>query len=409
MKQDEGEHPEPKTEKKFTERDHYFWLDRKLIELPKDALSLKALLAYIMYCRHWNPKRDNCTWAGRKNARKHYGLNEQALILANQELISKHFIKHRPEVNTGFYRRGSVHEVLPFPSYTGGAFQCVEGRRDLQTAVRNGGVIAVPSLLVDSNILIGLPPERIKLLLNLYGELDLKNCLGVKHWVVCAGSRNLALGAERYGTRFGGGFNKSITGRDAYEVPWPDDWRPGESIAHGFPEILQALNEFMDSGVIRLVPVVLKTNPHDSGMTEIVREVFKGLVAFNSRSHRDAKNKYMTVLAEGEKVVWVVRPVHLARNQDFLDFTTRADFELAEAKFLYKRYDPTSDTERIVKNPNFLPWLEAQYPSWYDKIPEAYLGKKRALHEWLKDELPAKVFRVYHFRRPEEVRESRVA
>ena len=61
---------------KLNPEQHYFKVDSKILNLPKEALSKKELLVYLLHCRAFNPinKFMGCSVAGFTKAKEVFNI-----------------------------------------------------------------------------------------------------------------------------------------------------------------------------------------------------------------------------------------------------------------------------------------------------------------------------------------------
>ena len=92
---------ENSTENKFNQEEHYFKVDRKILNIAsvKD-LGKAELLLYPQHCRAINPKKHlGCSLVGKKNTAKlNLGLDPAKIEKTQKLLIDKFLLRERPDV-----------------------------------------------------------------------------------------------------------------------------------------------------------------------------------------------------------------------------------------------------------------------------------------------------------------------
>lgn len=106
-------------QKKFTQEEHYFKVDKRILDIASTKdLPKSELLIYLHHCRSKNPKGkfQGCSIAGKNILSKNLLLEDRIIEKATENLISKHFIEKCPDVKTGKYQSTAI-KVLPYPQY----------------------------------------------------------------------------------------------------------------------------------------------------------------------------------------------------------------------------------------------------------------------------------------------------
>jgi hypothetical protein len=320
-----------KKKKKLNPEEHYFKVDSKILNLPKEALSKKELLVYILNCRAVNPinKFIGCSVAGFTRAREVFNLSKTAYQKALDMLITKKLLEIRPDIKTGIYREAV--EVLNFPIYNieGNTFNIDQNKEDNHRRRYKGTIyINIPSKIIDKGYLKGLKLQDIWAILWLYNNLDMSENLGVSHELIYAYNPYYKRGYKNYNNViFGNGFHKSIYNKTCVEAV--------ESIEYIFSKDLngfkgnkaEAFNSLIERGLFAFVPILIEHDEEDDGIITVTNEIFKGLVGFESNT--DSKNKYLLVEPrQNQKIVWIMRPRIPVINEDFSYYLNRINRQL---------------------------------------------------------------------------------
>jgi len=305
----------------------YFWVDKALLKLE---LNLPMLLTYLLYARSCNHKT-GCAFPGAKKSEKALGLDGHSFRKARKSLCEKFLLKHRPDATTGVCPAGSAYEVLRFPQLQDGQITPSEGKRNLSSAVSHGRVIALPDTLIDEGLLKGLSLDEVRLVLYLYGRLDLNEWLGVKRWTVCKVSADHDRGVEQLDSQLRVRCSRGEERRIVSEAAEPTKWVVSSRTQRKFgPNVEHKLDKLILRKLFKLVPVVL-TRPIVEGATS---RTDRELISGGHFWHRYAK-RYLTVLDEEERVVWILRPRRLAHNTDHDGYKERRKESKRIAEGLY--------------------------------------------------------------------------
>ena len=372
-----------KKEKKLKPEEHYFKVDSKILNLPKEALSKKELLVYILHCRAVNPinKFMGCSVAGFTRAREVFNLSRTAYQKALDMLITKNLLEIRPDIKTGIYREAV--EVLNFPIYNleGNTFNIDQNKEDNhRRRYKVTKYINIPSKIIDKGYLKGLKLQDIWAILWLYNNLDMSENLGVSHELVYAYNPGHKRGYNNYNNApFGDGFHKSIYNKMCVEVVEPIEYIFSKDL-NGFQgnNKAEAFNSLIERGLFALVPILIEYDEEDEGIITVKNEIFKGLVGFERNT--DSKNKYLLVEPkQNQKIVWIMRPTNPVINEDFSYYLNRINRQRVTQEEIYCDVDiRTYRSKKInyIKDEEFLYFLSENYEDIYNNIIEV-IGEKQ--------------------------------
>jgi hypothetical protein len=372
-----------KKEKKLKPEEHYFKVDSKILNLPKEALSKKELLVYILHCRAVNPinKFMGCSVAGFTRAREVFNLSRTAYQKALDMLIIKNLLEIRPDIKTGIYREAV--EVLNFPIYNleGNTFNIDQNKEDNhRRRYKVTKYINIPSKIIDKGYLKGLKLQDIWAILWLYNNLDMSENLGVSHELVYAYNPGHKRGYNNYNNApFGDGFHKSIYNKMCVEVVEPIEYIFSKDL-NGFQgnNKAEAFNSLIERGLFAFVPILIEYDEEDEGIITVKNEIFKGLVGFERNT--DSKNKYLLVEPkQNQKIVWIMRPTNPVINEDFSYYLNRINRQRVTQEEIYCDVDiRTYRSKKInyIKDEEFLYFLSENYEDIYNNIIEV-IGEKQ--------------------------------
>ena len=368
---------------KLNPEEHYFKVDSKILNLPKEALSKKELLVYILHCRAVNPinKFMGCSVAGFTRAREVFNLSKTAYQKALDMLITKNLLEIRPDIKTGIYREAV--EVLNFPIYNleGNTFNIDQNKEDNhRRRYKVTKYINIPSKIIDKGYLKGLKLQDIWAILWLYNNLDMSENLGVSHELVYAYNPGHKRGYNNYNNApFGDGFHKSIYNKMCVEVVDPKEYIFSKDL-NGFQgnNKAEAFNSLIERGLFALVPILIEYDEEDDGIITVKNEIFKGLVGFERNT--DSKNKYLLVEPkQNQKIVWIMRPTNPVINEDFSYYLNRINRQRATQEEIYCDVDiRTYRSKKInyIKDEEFQNFLSENYEDIYNNIIEA-IGERQ--------------------------------
>ena len=371
-----------KKNKKLNPEEHYFKVDSKILNLPKDALSKKELLVYILNCRAVNPinKFMGCSVAGFTRAREVFNLSKTAYQKALDMLITKNLLEIRPDIKTGIYREAV--EVLNFPIYNleGNTFNIDQNKEDNHRRRYKGTkYINIPSKIIDKGYLKELKLQDIWAILWLYNNLDMSENLGVSHELVHAYNPDYKRGYKNYNNvTFGDGFHKSIYNAPCVEVlEHKVYWFPKD--LEGFQGIkVEAFNSLIDRGLFVFVPILIEYDKEDDGIITVKNEIFRGMLEFEK--YIDSKNKYLLVEPkQNQKIVWIMRPTIPVINEDFSYYLNRIKGQRATQEEIYCDVDIRTERSKkinYIKDEEFQNFLSENYEDIYNNIVEV-IGERQ--------------------------------
>jgi len=371
-----------KKKKKLNPEEHYFKVDSKILNLPKEALSKKELLVYILNCRAVNPinKFMGCSVAGFTRAREVFNLSKTAYQKALDMLITKKLLETRPDIKTGIYREAV--EVLNFPIYNieGNTFNIDQNKEDNHRRRYKGTkYINIPSKIIDKGYLKELKLQDIWAILWLYNNLDMSENLGVSHELVHAYNPDYKKGYKNYNNViFGDGFHKSIYNAPCVEVlEHKVYWFPKD--LEGFQGIkAEAFNSLIDRGLFVFVPILIEYDKEDDGIITVKNEIFRGMLEFEK--YIESKNKYLLVEPkQNQKIVWIMRPTIPVINEDFSYYLNRIKGQRATQEEIYCDVDIRTERSKkinCIKDEEFQNFLSENYEDIYNNIVEV-IGERQ--------------------------------
>jgi len=367
---------------KLNPEEHYFKVDSKILNLPKEALSKKELLVYILHCRAVNPNNKfmGCSVAKFTRAREVFNLPKTAYQKALDMLITKNLLEIRPDIKTGIYREAV--EVLNFPIYNleGNTFNIDQNKEDNHRRRYKGTkYINIPSKIIDKGYLKELKLQDIWAILWLYNNLDMSENLGVSHELVHAYNPDYKKGYKNYNNvTFGDGFHKSIYNAPCVEVlEHKVYWFPKD--LEGFQGIkAEAFNSLIDRGLFVFVPILIEYDKEDDGIITIKNEIFRGMLEFEK--HIESKNKYLLVEPkQNQKIVWIMRPTIPVINEDFSYYLNRIKGQRATQEEIYCDVDIRTERSKkinYIKDEEFQNFLSENYEDTYNNIVEV-IGERQ--------------------------------
>ena len=371
-----------KKNKKLNPEEHYFKVDSKILNLPKEALSKKELLVYILNCRAVNPinKFMGCSVAGFTRAREVFNLSKTAYQKALDMLITKNLLEIRPDIKTGIYREAV--EVLNFPIYNleDNTFNIDQNKEDNHRRRYKGTIyINIPSKIIDKGYLKGLKLQDIWAILWLYNNLDMSENLGVSHELVHAYNPGHKRGYKNYNNvTFGDGFHKSIYNKTCVEAVEPIEYIFSKDLNGFKSNKAEAFNSLTERGLFAFVPILIEYDEEDDGIITVKNEIFKGLLGFEK--YIDSKNKYLLVEPrQNQKIVWIMRPTIPVINEDFSYYLNRINKQRVTQEEIYCDVDiRTNRSKKInyIKDEEFQNFLSENYEDIYNNIIEV-IGERQ--------------------------------
>lgn len=196
--------------------------------------------------------------------------------------------------------------------------------------------IQVPINLLDKKIITNLGVEEIKDIIRLYSLYDpLGSYGGLDYTLINAVNKDTSNGAKYIAT-FGGGFSRVIYDEKAYKIEKPTNY---------ITSLKLDIKKYIDMKLFKLKPVILEYDIDDEDLTELKGEVFKDLVDF---SKNENNFKYMTVLKDNQKAIWVLEPVYPVKNIKYEEYLKYRAIARERAIEIYQKHDRTTRKE-IVK------------------------------------------------------------
>jgi len=307
-----------KSKQAFSARDHYFQISTKFLTKWYDQLFKREARAYLLHARSANPKKEWCSLANYNKARKCLGLPHSAFDAANNGLIDKGLIRERANVKSRCYR------VVP---------------KQLISLSDAEEVIFLPSSLIDEGKLKELTLFELKVLLKLYQLCRWEESLGVDFQALYARTIKYPQGIIKSNRVFEG-LNPSIEGKTCYVVLKHKTWRISEELIKCLGEgLYKALNQLAMAGLIEYVPVVVWEDPEDEMISRVEYEVMtKFSDVFDVPNRRYSKAYILPPLSEGQRVIWAIRPVYVARNTDYKKYLLRKQTQEEVASNLYSTW-----------------------------------------------------------------------
>lgn len=294
----------------------YFKVNNSLLDT---GIKKSELWVYLTHCRHRGMKSKGYSIAGLNAVINIFGnsINKKIYEKSIESLQKKGLIQIiDKEINTGFYKSNKIIEI-------------VKGTRNIQ----------LPINLLDKKIITNLSVKEIKDIIKIYSlYAPLENLGGLDYNYIYAISNEPR--GIKYITTFGGGFNRVIKGKRAYEVLYPDRFIRDDSIAD------IDFNYFIDSNLLKLKPVILEYDKEDEDLTIIKGEVFKGLVGFEGM---DVGDKYIISLADNQRIIWILEPVYPIENPMYKQYIENREKAKQRAVTIYHDIDKTTQKEVVRK------------------------------------------------------------
>jgi len=236
----------------------YFKVDVRVCELQVRAISEQALKIYLLHCMRLNPKQHlNCSLSGFKDANKLTGVVDKVLYQkVTDELVGKHLITLRPDVNTGWLKSTAV-EVLTFPRYDAKTkrFSKDNAKTHEHRTYTETKYLQIPCAIIEEEHLKMLNSEDILNLLRLYHLDDYERFHGVDFREIhCYSSKN-PLGYTPFKN------NKYLS-----EVDPHDRYRANN------PKLnCAAINHLVGRRLVTFQPVLVYRDPVDADNTYILK------------------------------------------------------------------------------------------------------------------------------------------
>ncbi len=376
--------------------DHYFKIDKKILEINDRSISKKSLLEYFLHCRRSNPKKNlGCSFGGARDAKECLGLDRHAHTKSLKELQDKFLIALRPDVKTGYFKTVAI-EVLAFPDYDKKNRRFLENKTRVhnhRTYSKNDKFITIPSIIIDSGYFKKISMQSLFAILWLYSETDLINCRGVNYNFIHSLSSGNKKG-YRHHSYFGGGFSKEIYNKPCAEAISPDRYIFKDFRFQG--SFKQAIGELVDKNLFEWVPLLLEEDKEDPDISKFAGGVFKGIVPFNDNK---SSNLYLFLEPpEDIRVIWMLRPNFFVKTPEYSLFKQITD---ANYKYEYNRYNYTDagthkETKKeYIKDEYFKSYLCEWKQKYYDKVQHLLEEPDGQYVEEIINILPDSVFRGF--------------
>lgn len=295
---------------------NYFKVSDLLLDTD---IKKSELWVYLIHCRHRGIKSKGHSIAGLNATVRTFGnsINKKVYDKCINSLIDKGLIQYADEeIKKGFYK-------------TDKAIKVIEGKKNIQ----------IPIELLDKKIITNLKESEIKDIINLYSLYDpLGSFGGLDHSYTKAINDNTTIGAE-YLTIFGGGFHRVIHGKKAYKIEYPTKYVRGSDFNID-------LNKYIDMKLFKLKPVIQEHDPDDEDLSNLIGEVFGDLVRFEST---EKNHKYITVLEDNQKVIWVLEPVYPIKNVKYREYLKYRGMAIKKAIEIYSSIDETTQRDTILR------------------------------------------------------------
>jgi len=374
---------ENSTENKFNQEEHYFKVDRKILNIAsvKD-LGKAELLLYLQHCRAINPKKHlGCSLVGKKNTAKlNLGLDPAKIEKTQKLLIDKFLLRERPDVKNGFLKSIPV-EVLAFPDYTPpqdkkseGAFKpnCINENQ--HRTYEKGTYINLPSALIDSGILKDLRRQSIFALMWLYDNISWLDYWGINPYLVHKKAYNNK-GYTRKG-RFGEGFRQSIYKKSYYIADKPENVFLSKDLKFIQGNLKDSVEEVIDKELFYSKPVLIEEDLDDSEIIRFIKEIHKGIIPFDSQ---DKNPEYLFSAADknNQKVIWIISPSDkfIIKTPDYEEFYKNRQENLSRQKDFYSYDDFKTRNSKhleLINTEEFWEWHCENYPETYKSICEYF-------------------------------------
>jgi hypothetical protein len=236
----------------------YFKVDERMCNLQSRAISEQGLKVYLLHCMRLNPKQHlNCSLSGFKDANKLTGVVDTKLYQkVMDELVGKHLVKLRPDVNTGWLKSPAV-EVLSFPKYDAKnkRFSKDAAKAHEHRTYKESKYLQIPSVIVEEGHLRMLNAEDVLNLLMLYQLDDYERFHGIDFREIhCYSSKNPL------------GYTPFKTDKYLSEVD-PSDKYQNKNMKLNCP----AINHLVSRGLIIYQPALIYRDPVDADNTYILK------------------------------------------------------------------------------------------------------------------------------------------
>lgn len=376
--------------------DHYFKIDKKILEINDRSISKKGLLEYFLHSRRSNKKKNQgCSFGGAKDAKEYLGLDRYAYTKALKELEDKFLIALRPDVKTGYFKTVAI-EVLAFPKYDKKNRRFLENKTRVlnhRTYSKNDKFINIPSIIIDRGYFKRISMQSLFAILWLYSEANLVDCRGINYnFIHSLNSENKK--GYRYYSSFGGGFSKEIYNKPCVEALVPNRYILPDVIFQG--NFKQAVDELVDKNLFEWIPVLLKEDKEDPDISEVFGEVFRGIVPFGDNK---SSNLYLFLKPpEDKRVIWILRPNFFVKSREYEIFKQikEASYNYEYNKYHYFDVGTHKESKiKYIKDEYFESYLYEWKQKYYDKVKYLLEGSNGQYVEEILNILPDSVFRGF--------------
>jgi len=387
---------ENSTENKFSKEDHYFKIDKRILEIQSTKdLSKSELLVYLQHCRATNPKGKfmGCSAVGKKNTAKiNLGLDPRHIEKAENLLIEKHLIRKRNDVKTGILKTIPV-EVLAFPEYTPpekgkstGFFNPNTETENQHRKYKDGGYINLPSTLIDAGALKELSRQAIFALIWLYNNISWLDYWGVDYFLIR--KENSFNDGYLKATTFGEGFNQAIYKKDCLEAlePEPDKWKILKNEINLYQVNLKdSADEIIKAGLFELKPILVQKDKDEPDILRLRQEIFKGFIGF--KNDKESRSKYYFCLQEenNHKIIWIMYPTenYIVKTPDYEQYLANRQASYTKQKDLYSGDDfktRISEHIELINTQDFWDFLNYKYYNIYEELRKIFKAYPEAIY-----------------------------
>lgn len=298
---------------------NYFKVSDLLLDTD---IKKSELWVYLTHCRHRGEKSKEHSIAGINAVQGHFGksIKEKTYIQCINSLKDKGLINEvdtkKNKIFTGFFKIDKAIEI-------------VKGKTNIQ----------IPIDLLDKKIINNLNVEEIKDIIKLYSLYDpLGSYGGLDYTLVSAINKDTKNGAKHI-ANFGGGFSRVINKQKAYKIEYPTN-----NIID--KDLKVDMNKYIDMRLFKLKPVILEYDIDDEDLTELKGEVFQDLVSF---SNRENNHRYITILEDNQKAIWVLEPVYPVKNPKYEEYLKHRAIARERAIDIYSNTDEATNKETLRK------------------------------------------------------------
>ena len=302
---------------------NYFKVSDLLLDTD---IKKSELWVYLTHCRHRGEKSKGYSIAGINAVQGHFGksIKEKTYIQCINSLKDKGLINEvdtkENKIFTGFFKIDKAIEII-------------KGKTNIQ----------IPIDLLDKKIITNLSIEEIKDVIRLYSLYDpLGSYGGLDYNYINAVNKDTSNGAkhirdeENKFITFGSGYNRVIHKKRAYKIEYPTEY---------ISDLKIDINKYMNMRLFKLKPVILEYDIDDEDLTELKGEVFQDLVKFR----KELRSKYITVLKDNQKVIWVLEPVYPVKNPKYEEYLKHRAIARERAIDIYSNTDEATNKETLRK------------------------------------------------------------